>query len=285
MKNNESNQDDNKILEDKLEEKVENNIEENVLGDEMSENRQQKSFRISKFLPNAVTITATCFGLSSIRFALNSEWEYAVLCIFISSLLDMFDGKVARLLRQSSPFGMQLDSLSDLVCFGVAPSIILYLISMNYVGKVGWAVCLFYTICCAMRLARFNVSHAPDIKISELEKKYFTGIPAPTGAILALFPMILFFETENYFFLTPPVVSVSLFLSGLLMVSTLKTISSKMLEIDRTNAWLAFTGMALIIICLTTTLWLTLSVLITIYIISIPAGTYMYTQALKQETN
>ena len=89
---------------------------------------KRKQISVTKFLPNAITITAMCFGLSSIRFALYNEWEYAVLCVLASALLDMFDGKVARILDQSSPFGLQLDSLSDLICFGVAPSIILYLI-------------------------------------------------------------------------------------------------------------------------------------------------------------
>ncbi len=257
--------------------------EEKVLENEMSENQKHKTFHLSKFLPNAVTITAMCFGLTSIKFALSNEWEYAVLCIFVSSLLDMCDGKVARLLRQSSPFGMQLDSLSDLVCFGVAPAIILYLMSMSYAGKAGWAICLFFAVCCAMRLARFNVSHVPDVKLSELDIKYFTGVPAPAGAILALFPMILFFATEKYCFLSPHISALFLLVSGVLMVSTLRTVSSKMFEVDRDNAWMALTGVALIIIFLITDLWLTLSVLISLYILSLPIGVYFYNRAVNNQ--
>ena len=275
----------NEISENKIAEEIEAecSVEECVLENEISEGSNKKCFKIAKFLPNAVTIAAMCFGLSSIRFAFSMEWEYAVLCIFISSILDMCDGKVARFLNQASPFGVQLDSLSDLVCFGVAPSIVLYLLSMNYVGKVGWAVCMFYAVCCAMRLARFNVSHAPDIQISDLDRKYFTGVPAPAGAILSLFPMILFFATDKTCFVTPTIIAASLFISGVLMISTLKTISSKMLVVDRTNAWIALTCVALIVICLITDLWLALTMLVGTYILLIPVGAYMYSNAISEQ--
>ena len=246
---------------------------------------KKKYFNITKFLPNAITITAMCFGLSSIRLALFNEWECAVLCIFVSALLDMLDGKVASMLAQSSPFGLQLDSLSDLICFGVAPAVILYLMSMSYIGKFGWGICMFFTVCCAMRLARFNVSHAPTEEVSELDKKYFTGIPAPAGAIMALFPMILFFETENYFFLKPTVIGIFLLTSGALMVSTIKTFSSKMIEINNNNTWIALTIIAFVIICLTTRLWLSLSILVAAYMILIPGGAYEYSKAASQKNS
>jgi len=273
----------NKISGRKIETKMEVSAEEQVLEREVSGDSKQKYFKVTRFLPNAVTIAAMCFGLSAIRFALSREWEYAVLCVFISSLLDMCDGKVARFFGQSSPFGVQLDSLSDLVCFGVAPTVILYLISMSYVGKAGWAICMFYAVCCAMRLARFNVSHGPDVQISDLDKKYFTGVPAPAGAILSLFPMILFFTTERLCFVTPTIIACSLFVSGVLMISTVKTISSKMLEVDKANAWMALTCIALIVICLVTDLWLALSMLIGLYVILIPIGAYMYTSAVSNQ--
>ena len=172
-------------------------------GSKSSRTEVLKTSTLAKFLPNAVTITAMCFGLSSIRFAQCNEWEYAVLCILVSALLDMFDGKIARFLDQSSTFGLELDSLSDLVCFGVAPSVVLYFASMQQIGKIGWGICMFYTVCCALRLARFNVIHRCNEDISDLDCKYFTGIPAPAGAIIALFPLILFFETESFTIVRP----------------------------------------------------------------------------------
>ena len=240
-----------------------------------------KTSTLAKFLPNAVTIAAMCFGLSSIRFAQCNEWEYAVLCILVSALLDMFDGKIARFLDQSSTFGLELDSLSDLVCFGVAPSVVLYLASMQQIGKIGWGICMFYTVCCALRLARFNVVHRCAENVSDLDRKYFTGIPAPAGAIVALFPLILFFETENFAIVGPFCVAFFLMFSGCLMVSTIRTFSSKIIEINNTNSWIALTAIAFLIICLTTRIWLSLSVLVAVYILTIPCGIHEYSKALR----
>lgn len=242
-----------------------------------------KTSTLARFLPNAVTITAMCFGLSSIRFAQCNEWEYAVLCILVSALLDMFDGKIARFLDQSSTLGLELDSLSDLVCFGVAPSVVLYLASMQQIGKIGWGICMFYTVCCALRLARFNVVHRCVEGVSDLDRKYFTGIPAPAGAIVALFPLILFFETETFAFVRPFFIAFFLMFSGCLMVSTIRTFSSKIIEINNTNSWIALTVIAFLIICLTTRIWLSLSVLVAVYVLTIPWGIHEYSKALRSK--
>lgn len=247
----------------------------------LSKKSMLKTSTLAKFLPNAVTITAMCFGLSAIRFAQCNEWEYAAFCILISALLDMFDGKIARFLDQSSAFGLELDSLSDLVCFGVAPSVVLYLAALQQVGKVGWGVCMFYTICCAMRLARFNVAHANSEQISDLDRKYFVGIPAPAGAIVALFPLILFFETESFIIVKPCYVAFFLMFSGCMMISTIRTFSSKIIEINNTNSWVVLAVIAFVIICFTTRLWLSLSVLIAFYLVTIPYGIYEYSEAMK----
>lgn len=240
-----------------------------------------RTSNLAKFLPNAITITAMCFGLSSIRFAQCNEWEYAVLCILVSALFDMFDGKVARFLDQSSSFGLELDSLSDLVCFGVAPSIILYLSTMQQIGKVGWGICMFFTVCCALRLARFNISRTDSEENSDLNRKYFVGIPAPAGAIIALFPLILFFETESFAVVRPFYVAFFLMFAGCMMISTIRTFSSKIIEINNTNSWVALTIIAFLIICLTTRLWMSLSVLVAFYLIMIPYGVHKYYEALK----
>lgn len=240
-----------------------------------------KTSTLAKFLPNAVTITAMCFGLSSLRFAQVNEWEYAVFCILVSALLDMLDGKIARFLDHSTTLGLELDSLSDLVCFGVAPSIVLYLSTMQHIGKIGWGICMFYTVCCALRLARFNVSHVNSEQVSDLDRKYFVGIPAPAGAVVALFPLILFFETESFSVVKPFFVASFLAFSGCMMVSTVRTFSSKIIEINSTNSWIALMAIAFVIICLTTRLWLSLSILVAFYLVTIPYGIYEYSEALK----
>lgn len=275
------------VKESKKKEKS-SNVLENL---ELSKTAKRKSSKksilktstLAKFLPNAVTITAMCFGLSAIRFAQCSEWEYAVFCILISALLDMFDGKIARFLDQSSAFGLELDSLSDLVCFGVAPSVVLYLAALQQVGKVGWGVCMFYTICCAMRLARFNVAHVNSEQISDLDRKYFVGIPSPAGAVVALFPLVLFFETESFITVKPCCVAFFLMFSGCMMISTIRTFSSKIIEINNTNSWIVLTVIAFVIICFATRLWLSLSVLIAFYLVTIPYGIYEYSGAVKSE--
>lgn len=242
--------------------------------------KKEKTF--SRCLPSVITICAFCFGLTSVKFALWNDWEFAILCIFVSAVLDALDGKMARLLGQSSQFGAELDSLSDLVCFGVAPALILFLKSLYMLEAWGWGICMFFTVCCALRLARFNVT---QVSIQEQwQAKYFTGVPAPAGAILSLFPMILFFALGNYSCVNPFFVSFWILLSSILMISNLKTISSKMIVLTNQNIPITLLVISALIICLITNLWLTLSLLIIAYILSLPYGAYKYQEALEIKT-
>ncbi|MDR2157928.1 MAG: CDP-diacylglycerol--serine O-phosphatidyltransferase [Holosporaceae bacterium] len=243
----------------------------------------KKGASLVKFLPSIITISAFCVGLTSIRFALDLKWELAALCIFVSALLDSLDGRVARLIGQSSQFGAQLDSLSDLVCFGVAPAIILFLRSTYLMGGLGWGVGMFFTVCCALRLARFNADMLQNENQSKQEKKFFKGVPAPAGAILSLFPMILFFQTDNYSFLNPVFISICLLVSGSLMISRIRTFSSKMIEISNGSTPIALLVISSLVICLITEIWMTLSVLVTAYLLSIPYGIYEYSQTKNEK--
>jgi CDP-diacylglycerol--serine O-phosphatidyltransferase len=243
----------------------------------------KKGASFIKILPHIITITAFCFGLSAIRFGLFHKWEMAVLCIFAAALLDAFDGRVARFLRQSSQFGAELDSLSDLVCFGVAPSMILFLKTMYLAGNAGWAVCMFFSVCCALRLARFNATQIFNEQKSGWKQKYFTGIPAPAGAIFALFPMIVFFATGSDVFLTSFFVVCCMLMSGILMISTVKTFSSKMIVIKNKFASPELLIASLVVICLITAVWQTLTVLVFLYIVTIPYGAYRYAKAEQEE--
>ncbi|MDR0632472.1 MAG: CDP-diacylglycerol--serine O-phosphatidyltransferase [Holosporaceae bacterium] len=238
----------------------------------------KKRASLVRFLPSTITILALCVGLTSIRFALFHRWELATLCIFVSAVLDALDGRVARLLGYSSPLGAQLDSLSDLICFGVAPAVILFLKSIYLMENVGWGVCMFFTVCCALRLARFNVDMQQDEQKQDWEKKYFKGVPAPAGAILAISPMIIFFQTGSYAFLNPGFVSWCLLMSGVLMISSIRTFSSKMIEVSNSSAPVALLAISFFIISVITEVWLTLSILIVLYLLSIPYGIYRYTQ-------
>jgi CDP-diacylglycerol--serine O-phosphatidyltransferase len=242
-----------------------------------------KNSALAKYIPSAITISSMCFGLTSIKFAQDNNLIYAVLYILGSALFDMFDGKIARFLEQSSAFGLELDSLSDLVCFGVAPSLVLYLASMKQFGIIGWVICMFYTSCCALRLARFNVSHADYEHLSILDRKYFVGIPAPVGAIVALFPLYLYLETKNSVIISPLYGALFLLFSGCMMVSTIRTFSSKIFELNIISKWVILAGGALAITCLAIRFWMSVSIMVIIYLLTIPYAVYRYSKAIKTE--
>jgi CDP-diacylglycerol--serine O-phosphatidyltransferase len=264
---------------------MQSNYEEKGMWDmRESERQDHRNGGLIKFLPSLITVAAFCVGLTSVRLALLHKWEYAVFCIFVAALLDTLDGRIARLTGQSSQFGAQFDSLSDLVCFGVAPALILFLRSVYSKGNIGWGVCLFFTVCCALRLARFNADMLTEPSKTESEKKYFKGVPAPAGAMLALFPMLLFFQTSNPVFLNPVFVAVSLVVSGALMISCIRTFSSKMIEVSNGSSAFIMLTSGLFVICLITELWLTLSIFIVFYLFSIPYGIYEYTRSTKGNT-
>ena len=143
----------------------------------------------SSLLPNALTILGVCLGLSSIKFALDFNYAMAVIAIGFAAILDTLDGRVARLIKGTSKVGKELDSLTDVISFGVAPSFIMYFWAINEIGKFGWLLVLVYTVCCALRLARFNLT-----KINENESwkiNFFEGVPSPAAAGLVLLPLIL----------------------------------------------------------------------------------------------
>lgn len=144
--------------------------------------------------PNAVTAMALCFGLTGVRWAMSAEWERAAVAIVLAAVLDGLDGRIARLLKCESRFGAELDSLADVIAFGVSPAIILYLWSLEMVPRFGWLGALCLALCCALRLARFNASI--DTLDQPMKAVGFNmGVPAPAGAGLALIPLFLWFST------------------------------------------------------------------------------------------
>ena len=155
-----------------------------------------RGFSINRLIPNILTLAALCAGLTGIRFALQGEMRLAVIAIIVAAIFDALDGRVARRLGVTSRFGAELDSLSDFLCFGVAPALVLYLASLSQAGALGWVVTLMFPICSALRLARFNTALVSDTPPPVWTGSYFTGVPAPAGALLALMPLMMSFEIE-----------------------------------------------------------------------------------------
>lgn len=185
---------------------------------------------ISRLFPNMITISGMCCGLSAIRFAMLGRFEIAVAFIIAAAIIDGMDGRVARMLGATSNFGAQLDSLSDFVCFGVSPALVLYMWQMQEVKGFGWAVVLFFSVCTALRLARFNTALFDD-NIQPWEKQFFTGVPSPAGGILSLLPVIISLQSESDFRLPVYVTLAHVVIVGALMASRIPTFSGKNIRI------------------------------------------------------
>jgi len=244
---------------------------------------RKKRFRdlsINRMIPNILTLLALAAGLTAIRFGLDGRWEHAVLAIIAAAVLDALDGRIARLLKGASKFGAELDSLSDFVCFGVSPVLVLYLWTMKDAGRLGWVLVMLFTICCGLRLARFNVM-MEDHDAPAWQARFFTGIPAPAGGGLVLLPMVLSFQGGEGFFRQPWVVGIFMLVIAGMLVSTIPTYSFKKLKISR--HWILPTMLitAAIAVFLINAPWLTLSVVGLAYICSIPLS-YRAQQALQK---
>jgi CDP-diacylglycerol--serine O-phosphatidyltransferase len=179
---------------------------------------------ISRLFPNMITIAGMCCGLSAVRFAIMGRFEIAVGFILAAALIDGMDGRVARMLGATSVFGAQLDSLSDFLCFGVAPALVIYMWGLHDIRGLGWAVALFFVVCTALRLARFNTALFDDQK-EPWENQFFVGVPSPAGGMLCLFPII--FSLQFDFILPSALVACHVVFIGSLMVSRIPTFSGK----------------------------------------------------------
>ncbi|MBD25376.1 MAG: CDP-diacylglycerol O-phosphatidyltransferase [Candidatus Marinimicrobia bacterium] len=185
-----------------------------------------RSLSFNRILPNVLTLVALCAGLTAIRYGMSEDWGRAVIALVIATTLDGIDGRVARLLRGTTKFGAELDSLGDAISFGVAPAILMYQWVMSGAGSFGWALCLLHAVCCVLRLARFNTMVGqPDLPV--WAHNYFTGVPAPGGAGLSIMPLILWLYTGMDVFAEPLVAGAFLLISSILMVSRVPVYSGK----------------------------------------------------------
>ena len=226
-----------------------------------------------KLVPNIVTMLALCSGITSIRYSVQEDWSKAVLFIFLAALFDGLDGRLARMLKASSKFGAELDSLSDFVSFGVAPAILMFQWCLFDLPKIGWFFCLLYAMGMAMRLARFNTM-LEDKTIPPYWSHYFTGVPAPAAAAMVMMPVLIsfdFIEAENYL-RTHLFCGLWMCIVSYLETSRIPTISLKKTKINASMIIPLLIIVALMANFLFTQTWLTLGVLTALYTLSIPLG-------------
>jgi CDP-diacylglycerol--serine O-phosphatidyltransferase len=244
---------------------------------------RRRDLPLARLLPNMLTLLSLCSGLTGIQFAMMEKWDKAVLAIVLSSVFDVLDGRLARLLNIASKFGAELDSLADLTSFGVAPALMMYLwVLHNDPTGFGWIAALVFASCSALRLARFNTM-LEDHTAPVWTKSFFTGVPAPAGAGLVLLPLIatLQFGPDCQ----PPAWALALWLIviGGLMVSRVPTVSMKGRRVA--PIWIVpiMLGVTLIAAALITNTWLALLGVGGVYLLLIPFGSLSYRRRMRQD--
>ena len=198
---------------------------------------QKRNFKIVSnkktrvILPNMFTLVGVCIGLSSIKFAFDEKFTLSIIAIIVAAIIDGLDGRIARLIQGTSKVGKELDSLTDVISFGVAPAFIMYFWKLNELGRVGWLICLIYVVCVALRLARFNVNSGQE---PSWKDNFFEGVPSPAGGVLVLMPLIYSLSdiqilNINYNFFVP-----ILFITiSILLISKFPTYALKKISVPR----------------------------------------------------
>lgn len=240
-------------------------------------------FSINRLIPNILTLAALCSGLTALRFALQGEMRLAVIAIIVAAIFDALDGRVARRLGVTSRFGAELDSLSDFLCFGVTPALVLYMASLKDGGALGWVVTLMFPICSALRLARFNTALVSDTPPPVWTGSYFTGVPAPAGALLALIPLMVSFEIEAAWPRHALLVGAVLVVVGGLMVSRIPTYSFKKGRVPRHLVLPSLLGAALVMGVLASAPWIGMSMIGLAYVSLIPFSWLAYRRQAAQD--
>ena len=224
--------------------------------------------RIAHVLPNILTVLGLCAGATAIPFALASNWKAAVTAIVLAAIFDTLDGRIARYFGTDTDFGAQLDSLADLVSFGIAPAMLVYLWMLHRAGGAGWAMALIFCVCGAIRLARFMTQSLPE-EGAEPEP-FFVGVPTPAAACLILLPLIISFQFPGPVFANPVVSATMVAICSLLMVSRMPTPSLKAIHLPQgaRGPALGFAGLLLGFAILWP--WSTLTGCLVIYLASLP---------------
>ena len=224
---------------------------------------------IARLVPSFLTLLGLASGVTAIRYAVAAQWTHAVGAVVAAMIFDMLDGRAARVLGADSRFGAQLDSLADLVSFGVAPAIIMYSWTLNRLDDLGWIAALVFCAASAVRLARFNVQAARDEGATNV-RPYFTGLPTPAAACMMLLPLLVSFQWDDPLITRPGITVAILAITSALMVSTLPTPSIKYMKLQRQHRVLATLGFAVLATFLILWPWATLTGALLIYIVTIP---------------
>ena len=251
----------------------------------MEENKKFKLVSSKKtryLLPNILTLGGVCLGISSIKFSIDGNYSLAVIFILLAAILDALDGRIARLIKGTSEFGKELDSLTDFVSFGIAPVFILYFWELNNYGKLGWAITLIYSVCCVLRLARFNLTTVEEKQL--WKSNYFEGVPSPAGGILILMPLIFELSDLKLNFNITNLTPYFTMLIAILLVSKIPTLSLKKISISPKATVFILLGIGIIFISLLDYTFETLLVFGLVYLISIPISFFMYKNKNKKET-
>ncbi len=231
-------------------------------------------------LPNMLTLIGVCIGLTSIRFALDEKFEFAIIAIIFAALFDWLDGRIARLIKGTSEVGKELDSLADVISFGVAPAFIMYFWKLNELGRFGWLLCLIYVSCVALRLARFNVNSNQE---PSWRDNFFEGVPSPAGGILVLTPLIVSVASFDYIALNYDIIVPACFIViSLLLISKFPSYSFKKIIVQRKATIFLLFGIVLFLGLLLIYPFNVISISSIIYLLMLPISFFHFQKLKKQ---
>ncbi len=234
-------------------------------------------------LPNMLTLIGVCIGLTSIRFALDGRFEFAIIAIIFAALIDGLDGRIARLIKGTSKVGKELDSLTDMISFGVAPAFIMYFWKLNSLGRFGWLLCLVFVICVALRLARFNVNSNQE---PSWRDNFFEGVPSPAGGILVLTPLIISLSGFNFIKLNYDlIVPIFFVVTSFLLISKFPSYSFKKIVIPRRTTIFLLFGIVLFFGLLLIYTFNVIALSAVIYLLLLPISFLHYQKIKKQHEN
>jgi CDP-diacylglycerol--serine O-phosphatidyltransferase len=231
-------------------------------------------------LPNMLTLIGVCIGLTSIRFALDEKFEFAIIAIIFAALFDWLDGRIARLIKGTSEVGKELDSLADVISFGVAPAFIMYFWKLNELGRFGWLLCLIYVSCVALRLARFNVNSNQE---PSWRDNFFEGVPSPAGGILILTPLIISLTDFNFVQLNYNIIVPTCFIIiSLLLISKFPSYSFKKIIVQRKVTIFLLFSIVLFLGLLLIYPFNVIAISALIYLLMLPVSFFHYQKLKKQ---
>ncbi len=252
-------------------------------------NEPKKNFKIVTdtrariILPNTLTLIGVCIGLTSINFALNENYKLSIIAILLAAVIDGLDGRIARLIRGTSKVGKELDSLTDVISFGVAPAFIMYFWQLNSLGKIGWLISLIYVVCVALRLARFNINTGGE---PSWRDNFFEGVPSPAGGILVLSPLIYEVSDFNIIDLNYELITPFIFIIiSILLISKIPTYSFKKIIVPRSTTIFLLFGIVLLFGLLLIFTFQALVISCVLYFFIIPLSGYHFLKLKKASKN